>query len=239
MPLLILKTGMLFLMLVCYHISTTPPAPSATTPERAKVKTTGTTGFVEAHMGTLTLLYKIIVTITLLMEIVGTFSASSIATSLARRTNIDVLGDPDVHISPLFCLGACLVYAAAWLRRTCFNMMGSQFTFQMSIKKQHRLVTSGPYAVVRHPSYTALLMLTIGLTLCELSDGMWWSSVGLHQTAAGKVLCLAWVWTVVHICMIAARGWKEDAFLRNEFQGQSHMRGRPPSAWFVRSYAVP
>ena len=59
MPLLILKSGILALMLVCYHISTTPPVPSATTPERAKVKTSGTVGFVEAHMEALTMLYKV------------------------------------------------------------------------------------------------------------------------------------------------------------------------------------
>ncbi|KZV75244.1 hypothetical protein PENSPDRAFT_104095 [Peniophora sp. CONT] len=219
MPLLMLKTGILTLMLVCYHISTTPPVPSASTPERAKVKTSGTVGFVEAHMGTLTVLYKIIVTAALLIEIAGTFSASS-STPSVSPTPVVSSETAGVHISPLFCLGASLVVGAAWLRRACFRMMGSQFTFQMSIKEQHRLITNGPYAFVRHPSYTGLLLLTIGLTLCELSDGMWWTHAGIHQTAVGKALCLAWVWTVVHIGMVAARGWKEDALLRREFGSQ-------------------
>lgn len=163
------------------------------------------------------------------MEIVGTFSASSPSASSVSRTHLASTGATNVHISSLFCLGAALVVGAAWLRRACFRMMGSQFTFQMSIKDQHRLITNGPYAFVRHPSYTGLLLLTIGLTLCELSDGMWWTYVGIHQTMVGKALCLAWVWTVVHIGMIAARGWKEDALLRREFgsQWESYARNVP------------
>ena len=163
---------------------------------------------------------QFIVTVALLIEIAGTLTASSTSPRFASLTSFNNAKGQEVHISPAFCLGVVLVLGATWLRRTCFSMMGSQFTFQMSIKKQHRLVTNGPYAVVRHPSYTALLMLTIGLTLCEFSDGMWWSCAGIHQTVLGKILCLAWVWTVIHICMIATRGWKEDAFLRREFGSQ-------------------
>ncbi|KAI0030102.1 hypothetical protein K488DRAFT_15681, partial [Vararia minispora EC-137] len=125
-----------------------------------------------------------------------------------------------VHISPTFCIGALAVFGATWLRVACFRTMGRLFTFQMSIKDEHKLVTDGPYSIVRHPSYTALLLLTFGLTCCELSSGMYWTALGLYQFIPAKILCCAWIWTVIWMCMITGRAWKEDAFLKKEFGAQ-------------------
>lgn len=47
--------------------------------------------------------------------------------------------------------------------------MGSMFTFEMSIRKNHELVTSGPYAIVRHPGYTSVMLVVIGMLLVHLS----------------------------------------------------------------------
>ena len=35
----------------------------------------------------------------------------------------------------------------------------------MSIKKDHQLITNGPYALVRHPIYTGLLLALVGFTM--------------------------------------------------------------------------
>ena len=43
--------------------------------------------------------------------------------------------------------------------------MGRLFTVERSIRKDHLRVTSGPYAIVRHPSYTGLLIVYIGMIL--------------------------------------------------------------------------
>ncbi len=37
----------------------------------------------------------------------------------------------------------------------------------MALKDEHELVTSGPYAAIRHPIYTALLLLIIGYVLAN------------------------------------------------------------------------
>jgi len=39
------------------------------------------------------------------------------------------------------------------------------FTFEMSIRKNHKLITSGPYAIVRHPSYVGVILVASGLML--------------------------------------------------------------------------
>ena len=44
------------------------------------------------------------------------------------------------------------------------------FTFEMSIRKDHMLITSGPYGVVRHPGYTGFLLVVIGMLLLHASE---------------------------------------------------------------------
>jgi len=39
----------------------------------------------------------------------------------------------------------------------------------MSIRNNHKLVTSGPYAIVRHPGYTGVMLVVIGMLLVHLS----------------------------------------------------------------------
>ena len=53
-------------------------------------------------------------------------------------------------------LGAAL---AVWAKLT----LGRWFSASFGVKPEHELITTGPYAIVRHPMYTALLALGIGL----------------------------------------------------------------------------
>ncbi|RHZ89197.1 hypothetical protein Glove_18g41 [Diversispora epigaea] len=45
------------------------------------------------------------------------------------------------------------------LRLWCFKTLEEFFTFDLRIKKDHKLITHGPYRYLIHPSYTALLFL--------------------------------------------------------------------------------
>jgi len=44
--------------------------------------------------------------------------------------------------------------------------LGRLFTVDIAILSDHRVVQSGPYRFVRHPSYTGLLIAFLGLGLC-------------------------------------------------------------------------
>ncbi|KAH6904263.1 Isoprenylcysteine carboxyl methyltransferase family-domain-containing protein [Coprinopsis sp. MPI-PUGE-AT-0042] len=57
-----------------------------------------------------------------------------------------------------------LSFGAA-LRIWCFKKLGPMFTFEITIRPKHELVTSGPYAWVRHPSYMGVYLTLIGATL--------------------------------------------------------------------------
>ncbi|THU94588.1 hypothetical protein K435DRAFT_779340 [Dendrothele bispora CBS 962.96] len=76
--------------------------------------------------------------------------------------------------SPQLILGATMTLMGGLIRRASYKAMKELFTFQLSIRKEHRLVTSGPYAYVRHPSYTGALLAGSGAILSlVLGRGSW------------------------------------------------------------------
>ncbi len=63
--------------------------------------------------------------------------------------------------------------------------LGRQFSVQVTIREDHRLITNGPYRLVRHPRYLGILLLLSGVCLVFRS----W--LGLVLVAA-TALVLAW-----------------------------------------------
>jgi len=49
------------------------------------------------------------------------------------------------------------------LRLWAMHTLGRLFTFEITIRKEHKLIKHGPYAVLRHPSYTGLILGLAGL----------------------------------------------------------------------------
>lgn len=62
-------------------------------------------------------------------------------------------------------LGAAVALAGALLAVWSKFTLGRWFSATFAIKPGHELVTTGPYAIVRHPMYTALLLLGVGCAL--------------------------------------------------------------------------
>jgi len=67
-------------------------------------------------------------------------------------------------------IGAFMVTVGGLIRLECYRRLGRMFTFEMSIRKEHILVTSGPYGVVRHPGYTGALLAIGGMLLLHASE---------------------------------------------------------------------
>lgn len=89
----------------------------------------------------------------------------------------------------LFIFVTLLALSAA-VRAWCYRSLGNQFRFQVSIQERHRLVTSGPYAFVRHPSYLAMYGVYIGSTGVLASRGTWSRECVLQAPAAAIVSAL-------------------------------------------------
>lgn len=56
------------------------------------------------------------------------------------------------------------VYAAGiFIRYWSLILLGIHFSRDVDVKADQPLISSGPYRVIRHPSYTGLLLLNVGL----------------------------------------------------------------------------
>lgn len=58
-------------------------------------------------------------------------------------------------------LAASGAAVAVWARLS----LGTNWSAQVTIKQQHELVRTGPYAVVRHPIYSGLLLMVLGTAI--------------------------------------------------------------------------
>jgi protein-S-isoprenylcysteine O-methyltransferase len=63
-------------------------------------------------------------------------------------------------------IGTGVFAAGLTIRWYSIIHLGSFFTVNVAIATNHRLIDTGPYRFVRHPSYTGALMAFLGLALC-------------------------------------------------------------------------
>lgn len=73
-----------------------------------------------------------------------------------------------------FFLGVLILISGSLLRRHCFRVLGEFFTGVVTIQSGHRIIESGAYRWVRHPSYSAALLIVLGIAI---SLGNWLSVV--------------------------------------------------------------
>lgn len=62
-------------------------------------------------------------------------------------------------------LGYIMMIVGGLGRLWCYKTLGTFFTYQITIRHSHQLIKTGPYAYVRHPSYTFMMTLMIGMLL--------------------------------------------------------------------------
>ena len=99
----------------------------------------------------------------------GTGVATFIAYPLAF---VDAWSFPRGWRLPLFVAGLLMVVLGSVLRRYCWRTLGEYFTGDVRVRPDQPVIRSGPYRLVRHPSYTAGMMMYIGT---GLALGSWLS----------------------------------------------------------------
>ena len=77
----------------------------------------------------------------------------------------DVAQFPSRSIIPAFYAGISLLFLGSALRRHCFSMLGADFTTDVRAREDQAIVDTGAYAFIRHPSYTAGMIIGIGIGL--------------------------------------------------------------------------
>ncbi len=63
--------------------------------------------------------------------------------------------------------GIALIAAGVALRAWSIASLGRFFQYQIEIQAGHRVVTTGPYRYVRHPSYTGIALALAGFALAS------------------------------------------------------------------------
>ena len=78
------------------------------------------------------------------------------------------------------CIGLVLFWGGVSLRLWSFHTLGRFFTFTIQTSGDQPVIAEGPYRVIRHPSYTGLLLILMGI---GLFIGSWLSLICLILTA--------------------------------------------------------
>jgi protein-S-isoprenylcysteine O-methyltransferase Ste14 len=114
-------------------------------------------------------------------------------------------------------LGAWLTLAgvsfAIWARAT----IGKEWSAEVQIKEGHELIRSGPYAYIRHPIYTGILLAVGGAAL----------AIGEYRTLiALAVICVGF----------ALKAKKEESFLAAQF-GPAFAEHRRRTGFFLPRFS--
>ncbi|KAG5716741.1 hypothetical protein E4T56_gene16188 [Termitomyces sp. T112] len=123
-----------------------------------------------------------------------------------------------IKVSPLFVLGTFLTALGGFIRYRCYRELGRLFTFEMSLRTEHKLVTTGPYSIVRHPGYLGVVLCVFGIMIWHAGSGSWARECGPLKTTLGQGIAMIYLILVTTITFgLLIRMYKEDEALSEAF----------------------
>lgn len=129
-------------------------------------------------------------------------------------SKLGVDGASKIRVTIPFIIGWAMNLSGSLIRRQCYNILKSFFTFELAIRKNHKLITYGPYSFVRHPSYTGALLSSAGAFLCHITAGSWLTE------CSGWAVNIWIIWTMFAVIVtlsLVPRMKKEDSLLHKQF----------------------
>ena len=112
----------------------------------------------------------------------GTIGVAVWAALNVRRLSLAHIGGSS---QGLLWAAMAVVVAGLALRWWAIVVLGRFFTSDLAVQPGHRIVQAGPYGLVRHPSYSGLLVCFLGTGLAMYN---WLSLVCLFLPIAGAVI---------------------------------------------------
>jgi protein-S-isoprenylcysteine O-methyltransferase Ste14 len=61
-------------------------------------------------------------------------------------------------------IGLAVYLVFSWIQVWSFKTLGDNYSQDIMIKKNHELITKGPFAIIRHPQYLCQILLDLGAT---------------------------------------------------------------------------
>ena len=108
----------------------------------------------------------------------------------------------------VFIVGLVFVIAGSLLRRHCWRMLGASFTGDVQARAGQRIINSGAYTLLRHPSYTAGIVMNAG---AGLALGSWASTALL---VVGSLAAYSYRIAVEERALLKAVGEPYREFMR-------------------------
>ena len=121
----------------------------------------------------------------------------------------------NLQVRPIFLWSSLLVCTGGWIRYQCFRALGRLFTFELAVRKDHKLVTKGPYSIVRHPSYTGTVILGAGMVLLFVDE-----FYGAKSKVVSGLIAFSCVMYASFCFGLYRRTSLEDAMMKKEFGKQ-------------------
>jgi len=112
-----------------------------------------------------------------LVIVLGGGIASVIAFPLAWVPSLRLPTSLDLAV---FVIGVATIVAGSVLRRHCWRLLGASFTGDVRAQPDQAIITTGAYTLLRHPSYSAGILMNTGIGLALGS----WASTALLALAA-------------------------------------------------------
>lgn len=89
------------------------------------------------------------------LTVAGMISSALVLSDITLSTSVDTVQT----------IGAFIMLLAAGLRFWAIQTLGTFFKTTVMIQKKHQIIRSGPYTVLRHPSYTGAYFGMIGFAI--------------------------------------------------------------------------
>ncbi|KAI0079505.1 hypothetical protein K474DRAFT_624179 [Panus rudis PR-1116 ss-1] len=174
----------------------------------------GTTILVSAFQYTIPLVY--------LLEIPAVLSAIHPDATSPLLGLWNTKCDIETQIDPVLILTSIALLLGTLGRIACYRELGCQFTTHITIIPEHKLITSGPYSIIRHPSYTSLFICFAAVATYCVHQGSWLRSCVIDSSIGGFILGGGWVFFVPVFSIPAGirRTIREDALLKDHFGKQ-------------------
>ncbi|KAJ3512455.1 hypothetical protein NLJ89_g3516 [Agrocybe chaxingu] len=206
------------------YISPNPNPPPEECPKPAEKETAAFFNTMNKRIAFFNVSYSLVCALEVLM--IATFNFPSLPFShivLTTFTSPNATCTANLQPTILFLIGVFFALQGDLLRLWCFRELGKHFTFILTIQKDHKLMTSGPYAYLRHPSYLGAIFGFIGEILCHLTRGSWFMECagkgmsGPVLVALKLLLCVKVLNMAMACVMLLKRAEQEDRVLKQTF----------------------
>ncbi|KAK7463385.1 hypothetical protein VKT23_006740 [Stygiomarasmius scandens] len=227
----IVKIPLLFSAAIGTHVTTTSPAKSISESEQiATEHLCYTDWLMKQILQGGPALFKNVSWLTVFAEVIsilavrfpGAFAsvtATGVPVSSLMSLFVEDKGSLGPALNTVQVAGCLLSVCGGLLRYWCYRALGDLFTFQLTVREKHHLVTTGPYSIVRHPGYLGSSITAVGDLLRVFSRGSWVRESGILQTTTGRMAFVPWALTWVSITLLAAsRAKTEDEMMKKNFE---------------------